>query len=527
VSEGRLTHLRRRASAAWLVLATLLGTGCDSPTGLVDPAELIVTAPSRYLEPGQTLLMSATAHDASGRPLEGVRLRWTSRSPEVAEVRDGLVTGRAIGTATIVASAGAVADSIQVTVEPPAVAELVVWPDTLYLIQGRTGRLFTEMRDRAGRPMKQALHWANSAPGVAVMEGSEVRAVSVGQTTLVATAGMKSVKVPVHVVTGARYVVGHVGAHSEAYSRAYGVNNRGEVVGTRGFPGLQRPFLWSRGRMTDLGTVEGFGSSRALAISDSGHVVGSAENPAFDGYQPTVRRVPWVRKSNGVLRPVEVGLAVAEATHVNERGQAVISGAVTYSADGRTVGGAWLWENGFVTPLFAPGTEAGSRGYTLAGGISAGGHVGVSAFREAAPSRADPDAYLWKDGGFTAAGAMHVHDVNDLGHAAGSCVSRNLAGAVGCTWNGNVRADWFPAKVLVSINVYGDAVGWAQIDSEAGGSRAVLLRGGQLVDLNDLVPASDWEISEAHSINDLGWIAATARHRGTGVLGGLLLKPAS
>ncbi len=523
----RRTSRRRRAGLAWLIALLLLGSGCDSPTGLVDPAEVVVTAPSRYLEPGQSLLVSATVRDASGRPLDGVRVRWTSRSPEVAEVRDGLVTGRAVGSATIVASAGAVADSIQVTVEPPVVADLVVWPDTLYLIQGRTGRLFTEMRDRSGRSMTQALHWTNSAPGVAVMEGNEVRAVSVGQTTLVATAGMKSVRVPVHVVTGARYAVAHVGAHSEAYSRAYGVNNRGEVVGTRGFPGLQRPFLWSRGRMTDLGSVEGFGSSRALAIGDSGHVVGSAENPAFDGYQPAVRRVPWVRQSNGVLHPVEVGLAVAEATHVNDRGQVVISGAVTYSADARTVGGAWLWEDGFVTPLFAPGTEAGTRGYTLAGGISAGGSVGLSAFREAAPPRADPEAYLWKNGSFTASGAMHVHDVNELGSAAGSCVSRSLAGTVGCTWDGSVRTDWFPAKVLVSINAYGDAVGWAQIDTEVGGSRAVLLRGSQLVDLNDLVPPSDWEISEAHSINDLGWIAATGRHRGTGVLGGLLLKPAS
>ena len=68
-------------------------------------------------------------------------------------------------------------------------------------------------------------------------------------------------------------------------SGAYGINNKGDVVGfsltgpDRTSPG--HAFVYHAGTMTDLGTLPGDTGSTATSINDSGEVVGASDSRAF------------------------------------------------------------------------------------------------------------------------------------------------------------------------------------------------------------------------------------------------------
>jgi probable HAF family extracellular repeat protein len=64
-------------------------------------------------------------------------------------------------------------------------------------------------------------------------------------------------------------------------SIAYGVNNRGQVVGGSGCSPCQSAFLWDGGKLTNLGILPGSTSTEAHAISDTGQVVGLSGDEAF------------------------------------------------------------------------------------------------------------------------------------------------------------------------------------------------------------------------------------------------------
>ena len=60
-------------------------------------------------------------------------------------------------------------------------------------------------------------------------------------------------------------------------SHAYGINNRGQVVGAAFTAGvLPRAVLWDKGEMIDLGVLPGDTYSAAWAINDTGQVVGDS-----------------------------------------------------------------------------------------------------------------------------------------------------------------------------------------------------------------------------------------------------------
>lgn len=501
-------RLPPRAARLLLLLASA-PAACDSPTGSPDPAELRITAPSAYVEVGQSLILSAAALDASSRPVEGARVRWTSRSPGVAEVNDGLVTGRAAGRAVVVAASGSAADSLVVTVEA-STHGITIWPDTVFVLPGRAMRLGVEVRDGSGRPVSQRLHFASSAAGVATVQDGEVRGVAAGEATVTVTAGLRSASVPVRVVTGARFALAELPAPPGWRVFATQVNARGEVIGSLSpLAGEGRALLWRRGRLVDLGVPPGFTSSTATGVSDAGVVVGYARA----GAGGSARSAAW-SWSDGGFRLLDVGAEQARATGVNSRGE-VVGTKVSVGPAGVLAGTGFLHRDGqavFIAPEGATSVDAVA--------VNASGAVAVAFDRRPGGT----GSAVWRDGSFTILPLPEdagPRAINDRGEVVGRLPYQ--PGRAGWLWDGEKVVVISGPSPVTALNNHGEITATSMGVSSGPN---LLLRGGQWLQLQQMIPAG-WQLMDVQGINDAGWIVAYARHTATGRDTPVLLIPRS
>ncbi len=107
----------RLACAVALLTGGCGGGGADDPVAPppIPVASVRVSPKQSTLEIGETKALSAAALDANGNNL-GRPINWTSLDPTIASVGAGLMTAVAPGTARIVASSEARADTATVTV---------------------------------------------------------------------------------------------------------------------------------------------------------------------------------------------------------------------------------------------------------------------------------------------------------------------------------------------------------------------------------------------------------------------------
>src|SRR3989441_6285178 len=146
------------------------------------------SAPNIYV--GGTLQLTATLKDASGNLLGGRTVSWMTSSGAVATVSaSGLVTGLAVGTATITATSEGQSGTAAVTVSTVPVASVVVSPAAANVYVGGAVQLTATPKDAAGNVLVgRAVTWASGNGAVAtVSAGGLVTGLAVGAATITAT----------------------------------------------------------------------------------------------------------------------------------------------------------------------------------------------------------------------------------------------------------------------------------------------------------------------------------------------------
>ena len=200
------------------------------------------------------------------------------------------------------------------------------------------------------------------------------------------------------------------------------VNDRDQVVGFA-YVDLStartHAWLWSHGRLRDLGTLEGpDGRSSASAVNDRGQVLGSTSSPSGD--------VPFLWE-DGRMTALTTPADAFAPVDLDERGRVVGNRG---GSDGQH---AVLWQRGRLTPLPAPADCVGTTATALA---DSGSIVGTC-YRTGSQRR----DLLWERGGRTVREldpGMEVSDVSDRGWLAG----RDAATGRATVWQPDGRGGW-------------------------------------------------------------------------------------
>lgn len=177
---------------------------------------------------------------------------------------------------------------------------------------------------------------------------------------------------------GVKQDLGALPGHT--FGTAFGINNRGEVVGGSrpASPPIFRAVSFKDGAVIDLGTLDG-PSSFAVRINDLGQVVGRAD--LASGFSRAFLYEDGVMKDLGTLP----GDTASFASDINDRGQ-VVARSVSASASR-----AFLWQDGVMQDL---GTLGGNL--TEPSGINIRRQV-VGRARTATSGTATR-AFLWENG---------------------------------------------------------------------------------------------------------------------------------
>ncbi|MGE0159169.1 MAG: putative Ig domain-containing protein [Gemmatimonadales bacterium] len=202
--------------APLVLVAACGGSSSTVPSGDPDSIELSapVVAFSSLLA---TEDLDATVRDVGGAVIAAT-VAWSTDDPSVVTVTNqGVVMAVGNGTAHVIAAAGAVEDTAEITVQQVA-ATLSLAPDTLrFASAGDTATISRTVRDAGGSPMSGvAVTFATVNPSVATVNVSSGRVTAQGNgatniTAQVAPGGSgltKSVRVEVGGALAPAYLVG-------------------------------------------------------------------------------------------------------------------------------------------------------------------------------------------------------------------------------------------------------------------------------------------------------------------------------
>jgi uncharacterized membrane protein len=130
---------------------------------------------------------------------------------------------------------------------------------------------------------------------------------------------------------------------------ATAINDPGQIAGILIKPAGNGTFLYSHGKVTDLGTLPGAIDTAAYAMSNRGHIAGKADIPAGSGfYSPLVLWTGASWKNLGTL----AGDVLAQPFGMN-----AFDEIVGVSDDGKGGSRPFLWDGSMIALPCVPGTS--------------------------------------------------------------------------------------------------------------------------------------------------------------------------
>lgn len=192
---------------------TLIGAAVGSQFNtatlfVIDPTVYAVGIQANIPSPfyvGQTVQATAVVKDSQNRDLTMYSILWQSSNPQVVTVSDkGLITAVGVGTATISASAGGKAATLNVTVTivPVATVEMFIPDSTVHL--GQSVQVQVILKNASGQvlsPVGRTLVFASTNPGIAsVSPSGVVRGILGGITTITCVVENKVGLLPIQVI---------------------------------------------------------------------------------------------------------------------------------------------------------------------------------------------------------------------------------------------------------------------------------------------------------------------------------------
>jgi probable HAF family extracellular repeat protein len=267
------------------------------------------------------------------------------------------------------------------------------------------------------------------------------------------------------------------------YSETSTPDPNGEDFCTLGTSSICLPFAWSNEVLSALPTLGG-NNGNAYGINNRGQIVGQAEAPNSDACSPFAQQIDAVIWEHGVVQEIlpPFGGTAAQALAINDKGQVVGQSGCVATGNFYAV----LWEHGIPINLGSLGGVGGNIPFDI---NNKGQVVGQSDL----PGDTLHHAFLWQKGVMTDLGSLsdalptsQAIGINNQGQVVG--FSNDAAGddpsAVAVLWENGTITDLntvIPAgsplflMEATSINDRGEIAGFGRLPNRPDEHRGFLL----------------------------------------------------
>jgi plastocyanin len=161
-------------------------------TVVAPPVAKIDIAPiTQALMVGSATVLSATARSSNGDPRADTPIHWTSKSPAVAQVDEsGMVTGKSVGAATLVATAGPANAEVSVRVVADTIQKIGIEPETANAKTGDVVHFTATAQGTKGAAAKDVFtSWTVGGPDATIYPDGAFVAAAPGTYKVTASVG--------------------------------------------------------------------------------------------------------------------------------------------------------------------------------------------------------------------------------------------------------------------------------------------------------------------------------------------------